>query len=252
LGRPLIIGNWKMNGSLKGSEALIRSIRSAPDAQGEVDLCICPPFTLLSHVGSLLAATEIKLGAQDVYHEDSGAYTGEVSLPMLKEFGCQYVLVGHSERRQYFGENDASVAKKVAATVRHGLTPVLCVGEELATRRANRGEDYVLAQLMAGLSLLEGEVKEIAIAYEPIWAIGTGQAATPLQASSMLRAIYQLARNKVPAGQVRLLYGGSVTPENAAGFLAAEFVGGVLAGGVSLKGESFAQIASLAGSKTYV
>ncbi|MBS4053214.1 MAG: triose-phosphate isomerase [Thermaerobacter sp.] len=243
---PLIIGNWKMHNSLAESEALLRQLLTQLDSQNEVEVCVCPPFTALALAGSLLKASNIKLGAQSCHHLESGAFTGEVSLPMLKELACQYVLVGHSERRQFFGETDSGVAAKVAAAVKHGLVPVLCIGEDLATRQSGRGESYVLAQLEAGLSLLSGPVDEVVIAYEPVWAIGTGQAATPAQANEMLRSIAEKTPQVADIKQVRLLYGGSVTAQNAAGFFAEEYVGGVLAGGVSLKAESFAHIVRLA------
>ena len=249
---PLIIGNWKMNNSLVESELLLRQLVAQLAGQGDVEVCVCPPFTALALARTLLAASTVRLGAQNCHHLDSGAYTGEISLPMLKEQGCQYVLVGHSERRQYCGETDSNVAVKVAAAVKHGLTPVLCLGEDLATRQDGRGEDYVLTQLEAGLSLLSGETAEVVIAYEPIWAIGTGQAATPEQANEMLERIARRAPQVASIKKVRLLYGGSVTPQNAAGFFAEEYVHGVLAGGVSLKAESFAQIVRLAGSNSHV
>jgi len=249
---PLIIGNWKMNNSLVESELLLCQLLAQLAGQREVEVCVCPPFTALALARTLLAASNVRLGAQNCHHLDGGAYTGEISLPMLKELSCQYVLVGHSERRQFFGETDSSVAVKVAAAVKHGLIPVLCLGEDLATRQAGRGEGYVLTQLEAGLSLLSGETAEVVIAYEPVWAIGTGQAATPEQANEMLRSIAGKAQQVASIKQVRLLYGGSVTPQNAAGFFAEEYVGGVLAGGVSLKAESFAHIVRLAGSSAHV
>jgi len=241
-----------MNNSVAESELLLRQLLAQLDGQSEVEVCVCPPFTALALAGTLLAASNLRLGAQNCHHLDSGAYTGEISLPMLKELACQYVLVGHSERRQFFGETDNNVAVKVAATVKHGLTPVLCVGEDLATRQAGHGESFVLNQLEVGLSLLPAETAELVIAYEPVWAIGTGQAATPEQANEMLRSIAMKTGQVAAIKQVRLLYGGSVTPQNAAGFFAEEYVDGVLAGGVSLKAENFAHIVRLAGSSTHV
>jgi len=241
-----------MNGSLKASEEIVGSFFRAVELRAEVDICFCPPHPFLAQVGKLLGTSNVSLGAQNIYHEDSGAYTGEVSVPMVKELGCRFVLVGHSERRQYFGETNALIARKVAAVSRHGLIPVLCVGENLETRLANRGEAEVLAQVQEGLSLLGREAAEVVIAYEPVWAIGTGQAATPEQAASMLSCIRSKAQSMLGDTTVRLLYGGSVTPENAAGFFAEEIIGGVLAGGISLKGASLAEIVRLAGSNTYV
>ena len=241
--RPLIIGNWKMNGLLAESGPLARDLKNVLGASEGCEIVVCPPFTSLAQVSELLAGSNLTLGAQNVFPADKGAYTGEISMPMLRELGCTYVLVGHSERRQYLGETDELVARKVSAAARHGLTPVLCVGESREMREQRQSEEFVLRQVERGLQMLPREVGFV-VAYEPIWAIGTGLAATTEDAGLMLAAIRAWVNRHrgIPACEVKLLYGGSVTPDNIAAFTAEREIDGALVGGASLSAQSFADI----------
>jgi triosephosphate isomerase len=247
--RPLVAANWKMNGSLQMARELPAAVRAKLGATLPADVLICPPFTLLKAVAEGLADTGFALGAQNVHAADSGAYTGEVSVAMLRETCCQYVIVGHSERRQLFGEDDATVAAKFAAAKAGGLVPILCVGETLEEREADRTLDVVHRQLDAvlaahGDTALDGAV----LAYEPVWAIGTGRTATPEQAQDVHAAL----RARCPEGSraaLRILYGGSVKADNAATLFAQPDIDGGLVGGASLNADDFAAICAAPGQE---
>jgi triosephosphate isomerase (TIM) len=242
----LVIGNWKMNGTLAESRSLAASIRDGLKRPGRVEVAVCPPFTALAAVGELLAGTPIVLGAQNLHPEASGAHTGEIAPPMLVELGCRFVLCGHSERRQELGESDAFVNLKVAAAIRHGLTPVLCMGETAEERRQGLTFTTVEGQLRAGLAGLDGAaLGKCVLAYEPVWAIGTGVNATPAQASEVhgyLRGLVSEIGSKEIAQSMRILYGGSAKAENIDSLLAEQDIDGGLVGGASLSAPSFIAI----------
>jgi triosephosphate isomerase len=239
----LVAGNWKMHGSRSANRALLASILK--DSVKGVECAVCVPFPYLGEVAEQLAGSPVAWGAQNVSEHAQGAYTGEVSAAMLLEFGCRYAIVGHSERRQIFGEGDAQVAAKFAAARAAGLTPILCVGETLAEREAGRTEEVVGRQL--NVVLEKSPFGEAVLAYEPVWAIGTGRNATPEQA----QAVHAFLRKQV-ASATRILYGGSVKPQNAAAIFAMPDVDGGLIGGASLAAEDFLAIlkaAAAAGGK---
>jgi triosephosphate isomerase (TIM) len=246
--RNLIAGNWKMNGGLQANDALVRAVVAGmPAAACEVAVCVPAPY--LAQVQMLKSGSKLELGAQDVSQHASGAYTGEVSAPMLREFGVRYAIVGHSERRQYHGETDALVAEKAKAALAHGITPIACVGETLAEHEAGQTEEVVKRQLAAVIHVNGHCISEIVVAYEPVWAIGTGRTATPQQAQqvhALLRK--QLAAATAHADRVRILYGGSMNAANAASLLAQPDIDGGLIGGASLKAPDFLQIIA-AGSR---
>src|SRR5882672_3679501 len=232
----LVAGNWKMQGSRAANRALLDAIlRGLPKG---TQCVVCPPFPYLADVAEQLRGSAIALGAQNVSEHAQGAYTGEVSAAMLAEFGCRYVIVGHSERRQLYGESDAQVAAKFAAARSAGLTPILCVGETLAEREAGRTEEVVARQLDAV------KFSDAVLAYEPVWAIGTGRNATPEQA----QAVHAFLRGKLKA-DASILYGGSVKAQNAAAIFAMPDVDGGLIGGASLVAEDFLAILRAAGTK---
>ena len=209
-------------------------------------LSLPPPFTALAAVNDVVTDSNIHLAAQDVYSEDSGAFTGEISAPMLKDVGCNYVIIGHSERRQYFGETNESVNQKVNAALAHDLKPIICVGEQLEEREAGRTETVIEDHVTGGIrGLSAAELLSCVIAYEPVWAIGTGKTATPDQAQEVhnfIRGLLTEAHSVEVASQIRIQYGGSVKPENTAELMAQPDVDGALVGGASLEAESFAQI----------
>jgi triosephosphate isomerase len=244
--RKLIAGNWKMNGGLEANEALVRAIAQGM-GNAMCDVAVCVPAPYLAQVGQLRANTKIELGAQDVSSHGQGAYTGEVSAAMLREFGVRYAIVGHSERRQYHGESDEVVADKAKAALAHGVTPIVCVGETLAEREAGRTADVVKRQLAAVIHVNGHCISEIVVAYEPVWAIGTGRTATPEQAQevhALLRA--QLKAASTHPERVHILYGGSMNAANAAALLAQPDIDGGLIGGASLKAPDFLQIIAAA------
>lgn len=247
--RPLVAGNWKMNLTHVEGAGLARAVAKALPAGAPVDVVLCPPFTALHAVADALdaaAAGPVALGAQDLHWHERGAFTGEVSAGMLTALGCRYVIVGHSERRSLFGETDDVVARKAARAQEAGLIPIVCVGESLEERRAGRVETVILGQVDAALSALDPDAG-LVIAYEPVWAIGTGEAASPADAAAVARLIRDRLRQAGPgAGDVRILYGGSVTAENAAGFLSEPDLDGALVGGASLDARSFAAIVEAA------
>lgn len=240
--QKLVIGNWKMHGSLAANAALLDGIKAAP---ARARLAVCAPFPYLAQCQATLAGTAIGWGAQDVSAEVRGAFTGEVAAPMLAEFGCAYVLVGHSERRSYHGETDATVATKALRALESGLTPVVCVGETLAQREAGETEAVVGRQLAAVVEALSIEqLGRIVLAYEPVWAIGTGKTATSEQAQAVhayLRKQVAVASADV-AARMQILYGGSVKPDNAAELFSMSDIDGGLIGGASLKAEDFLAI----------
>jgi triosephosphate isomerase len=247
--QPLVIGNWKMNGSLSANEVLLDQLLPALAGIGDVKMVLCPPFPYLSQADARLRGTRIELGAQSLNAHESGAHTGEVSATMLMDLNCRYVLIGHSERRSLYGETDADTAQKFAAAKAAGLIPVLCVGETLSQRQNGTTEAVVARQLLAvidalGIETLRGTV----IAYEPVWAIGTGETATPEQAQAVHAFIRRsLAEQSARiADQVPLLYGGSVKADNAAALLAQPDINGALVGGASLDAAAFAAICQAA------
>jgi triosephosphate isomerase (TIM) len=233
----LVAGNWKMHGARESNRALVAAI-VAGAGNAAAECAVCPPFPYLQQVSEQLRETRIAWGAQNVSDQPQGAYTGEVSASMLAEFGCRYAIVGHSERRQLFGEGDRLVAAKFAAARKAGLTPILCVGETLAEREAGKTEEVVARQLDA-VAFSQGAV----LAYEPVWAIGTGKNATPEQA----QAVHAFLRRRV-AVDTRILYGGSVKPQNAAAIFAMPDVDGGLIGGASIVAEDFLAILQAAGA----
>lgn len=246
--RKAVIGNWKMYGSRADNAALIDAIL-AGSADSTTDCAVCPPFVYLQEVSRLLRDSAVALGAQDVCAEAQGAYTGEVSAAMLKDVGCQYVLVGHSERRTLYGEDSRLVARKFAAAQTRGLLPVLCVGEQLAEREAGQTHEVIAAQLDAVVTLCGVQsLQQAVIAYEPVWAIGTGRTASPEQAQDVHAFIRQRLAGqdaKIAAGS-RILYGGSVKTGNARELFAMPDVDGGLIGGASLKADEFLAILAAA------
>jgi triosephosphate isomerase len=240
-----------MNKTASEAATFIRDLRERVSASPHADVVIAPPFTALETACSALGPSSwINLGAQDVHWEEQGAFTGEVSAPMLRELGCRYVLVGHSERRTLFGERDENIQKKVLAALKHGLTPILCVGESLAERETNRTESVVTAQLKVSLAgLTAQDLATVTIAYEPVWAIGTGRAATTKQAVTAHRSIrlfIETGWDSQTASAIRILYGGSVTPQNIESLLVSDAIDGALVGGACLNPNSFATIIDLA------
>ncbi|MFY9402539.1 MAG: triose-phosphate isomerase [Candidatus Omnitrophota bacterium] len=246
--RTIIAGNWKMYKTIKEAIELTNGLKRElfkinSDA---LDIVLCPPFTALSDVAEVINETGIKLGGQDLYWADEGAFTGEVSGKMLKDVGCSYVIIGHSERRQFFGETNESVNKKIKSALSNGLTPIVCVGEMLAEREAGKTFDILKNHVEGALSgLLEEDVLKIVIAYEPVWAIGTGKTATPQQAQEVHKYIRQLLHklyNQEVASEVRIQYGGSVKPDNIVELMKEPDVDGALVGGASLKVDTFSEI----------
>ncbi len=245
--KKLIAGNWKMNGSLAANEALLLALADGLTAGPRCDVAVCVPAVFLAQAGALKAAqaglASVDLGAQDVSAHASGAYTGEVSAAMLKELGCRYAIVGHSERRQYHFESDALVADKAKAALAAGVTPIVCVGETLAEREAGHTEEIVRRQLAAVIHTNGHCISEIVVAYEPVWAIGTGKTASPEEAQSVhavLRAQLKAATDQF--ARVKILYGGSMNAGNANSLLAQPDIDGGLIGGASLKAPDFVKI----------
>ncbi len=242
----IIAGNWKLNQTIGEAVALVAALRERLADVTDVEIVVAPAFTALSAVAKTLEGSNIHLSAQDMYWEASGAFTGEVSPTMLTDAGCDYVIIGHSERRQYFGETNESVNQKAKAAHAHGLKPILCVGESLEAREAGKTESVVEDHLLHGIAGLSADhILSTVIAYEPVWAIGTGKTATPAQAQEVhafIRALLSQTYSADVASQVRIQYGGSVKPSNAAELMAQPDVDGALVGGASLEAESFAQI----------
>lgn len=244
--KKLVVGNWKLHGSKAANAELLSGVLAAGPYAADVGVCAPAPY--LAELQSQLASTSVTWGAQDVSAHEQGAYTGEVSAAMLAEFGCRWAIVGHSERRAYHAESDQLVADKAKAALAKGLTPIVCVGETLEQREAGHTEDVVKRQLSAVIHTLGACITEIVVAYEPVWAIGTGKTASPEQAQAvhaLLRA--QLAAATPKAATIRLLYGGSVKPDNAQTLFAQPDIDGGLIGGASLKAADFAAICRAAG-----
>jgi triosephosphate isomerase len=247
--RSLVAGNWKMHGSRAENASLVRSLLDQVPAESGAEVMLCPPFVYLQEVGRLLKDTDVSLGAQSLCAEAQGAFTGEISAAMLKDVGCGYVLVGHSERRQIYAESDALIARKFVAAQSQRLVPVLCVGETLEEREGDRTAQVVARQLDAVLAVSGvGAFGSAVIAYEPVWAIGTGRNASPQQAQE----VHAMIRARVAAldatigGSVRILYGGSVKASNARELFAMPDIDGGLVGGASLKADEFARICAAA------
>ena len=243
--KPFVAGNWKMNKNVSEAKALVNGLVPGLSAMESIDRVLCPPFTDLWAIKDLLTGTGIGLGAQNMYWEASGAYTGEIAPGMLAEV-CQYVILGHSERRQYFGETDETVNRKIKAALSVGLTPIVCIGESLEEREAERMFTVLETQVAEGLAGLgPADMEKVVIAYEPIWAIGTGKTATADQADEahrFIRSKLEDAFGKSVADDTRILYGGSVKPNNVDELMAKEHVDGALVGGASLTVDSFSRI----------
>lgn len=243
--QPLVAGNWKMNGSLDSIQALINGIREGMSTVTSAQVAVCPPFIYMERVKALIEGSGISLGAQNASHQESGAYTGEVAVSMISDIGAEYVIIGHSERRTLYGEDDDLVSRKFTAVLAGGLIPILCVGELLEEREAGRTEEVVARQLDAVVSHVGIKGFENAvIAYEPVWAIGTGKTATPEQAQEVHAFIRQrmAGHDQVIADRIQILYGGSVNGGNAATLFAQPDVDGGLVGGASLKAPEFLTI----------
>ena len=247
--KPILAGNWKMHKTVAEAIALVTDMKDELLSIPGVEKVFCPSFMAIPDVARLIAGTELGVGAQDLFWEESGAYTGEVSPGMVAEF-CNYVIIGHSERREYFGETDETVSRKIKAALAHKLTPIVCVGESLELREAGRTETWVTEQVKAALAGLSAEqVAGLVIAYEPIWAIGTGRAATAEEAervcATVVRATVAKLYNQATAEAVRIQYGGSIKPDNTAEIMAQPNIDGGLVGGASLKAADFIQIVKL-------
>jgi triosephosphate isomerase len=246
--KPFVAGNWKMNTDSRSGVELAENIASGSvEVAGQsVTVAVCPPFVYLQSVAKALSASSIAVGAQDIYFESKGAFTGEISPSMLKDVGCSYCLCGHSERRHVIGESDELINKKVAAAIGGGLLPILCVGELLEEREASQTNDVITRQVKEGLAGLSTEKLEaVTIAYEPVWAIGTGLTATPDQAQEVhefIRKLLGQMYDEKTAGEIRILYGGSVKPSNAADLMSQKDIDGSLVGGASLKADDFLAI----------
>ncbi len=244
--KPIIAGNWKMNKTLSEAVDFVRQLKALVADVRDIDIVVAPPFTALQAVSREIEGSTIELAAQDVFWEASGAYTGEISPIMLEDVGCRYVIIGHSERRQYFGETNGSVQKKIKASLAMGLHPIICVGEALEEREAGKTFDMVknqVIQCLEGFSL--DEMERMTVAYEPIWAIGTGKTATPQQAEEVhafIREQLGQITNRQVSEEVRIQYGGSVNPDNISDLMVQPNIDGALVGGASLNAESFSRI----------
>jgi len=249
----LIVGNWKMNKTATEASAFVRELTQQLPAVPSIDLVIAPPFTALEAARAALGpSSPIQLGAQNLFWEDHGAYTGEVSARMLRDLGCRHVILGHSERRTLFGDQDEGIHKKIRAALLHGLRPIVCVGESFAQRDEGKTDDVLIRQLRGCLATLTSQdMATLSIAYEPVWAIGTGKAARPDQAMNAHRTIREFISatwSPFVGEATRILYGGSVTPQNVESFLKSDHVDGALVGGACLQVESFVSIAVVAES----
>jgi triosephosphate isomerase len=242
----IIAGNWKLNKTSREAIELVNVLKRELVDVTAVDIVVCPPFTALSEVSDMVTESNIDLGAQNLYWEDAGAFTGEVSAPMLKDLDVKYVIIGHSERRQFFGETNETVNKRIKAALKNKLIPIVCVGENLQEREANKTFDVVRNHVEGSLAgFTKDEIKEMVIAYEPVWAIGTGKTATSAQAQEVhhyIRGLLEKIAGKDAAQAVRIQYGGSVKPENTAELIGQEDIDGALVGGASLKADSFSAI----------
>jgi triosephosphate isomerase len=250
----LIVGNWKMNKTPSEAAAFARGLAERLRVSPSVELVVAPPFTALESVRAALGtSSSIHLAAQNLFWEDHGAYTGEVSAPMLRDLDCRYVILGHSERRTIFGEQDAGIQKKVHAALKHGIRPILCVGESHAQRESGHTDTVLTQQLQGSLTGLDAQaMASVTIAYEPVWAIGTGKSATPDQAVAAHRTIRAFLAGTWSAtigGATRILYGGSVTSQNIESLLKSDQIDGALIGGACLQIDSFATISGVAASR---
>lgn len=243
--KPIIAGNWKMNMTPREGVELVNALKPLV-ANAACDVVVCPPFVDLVAVGEAIKGSNIRLGAQNMHFAEKGAYTGEISADMLKELGVEYVIIGHSERRQYFAETDETVNKKVTAALEKGLIPIMCVGETLEQREAGVTDTFVSGQVEAGLKGLTAEqVKKVVIAYEPIWAIGTGKTATKEEANATIGVVRKTVEKLFgteAAEAIRIQYGGSMNAKNASELMSMEQIDGGLIGGASLKPEDFAKV----------
>lgn len=242
---PIIAGNWKMNKTVKEALELVKDIKNQ-ERNSNVEVVLCVPFTDLMEVKKEIDGTDIKLGAQNMHWEDSGAYTGEISPLMLKEIGIDYVIIGHSERRQYFNETDETVNKKAKAALKHDINPIICVGETLEERESGREKEIVKGQVLKAIEGIEEKsLKNIVIAYEPIWAIGTGKTASSKDANDIISFIREVIGNKYGkdiSEKIRIQYGGSVKPANINEIMKESDIDGVLVGGASLKARDFLKL----------
>lgn len=244
--RPFIAGNWKMYKTNKEALELVNGLKRELTDLEDADIVVCPPFTALSDVSDLLIDSNIRLGAQNLYWQDEGAFTGEISAVMLKDIGCQYVIIGHSERRKYFFDSDEEINKKITAAIKNDLTPIFCLGETLEEREDNKTMAVVEKQLKAGLAGLEEDsITKLIIAYEPVWAIGTGKTAIPQTAQEVHKFIRSWIEKNISsfaAENLKILYGGSVKPSNAKDLIKQPDIDGALVGGASLDINSFVEI----------
>lgn len=247
--RPIIAGNWKMYKDVGEAVELANAIKREVYEVDNVDIVICPPFTDLSEVGQMLTEGNVELGAQNCYWEQEGAFTGEVSVPMIKSVGCDYVIIGHSERRKLFGETDGAVNKKISAAIDGGIKPIMCVGETLEDREAGKTLEVVKDQVVKGLNGFdENYLDKLVIAYEPVWAIGTGKTATPAEAQevhSMIRTLLSDMYSGSFASSARILYGGSVKPGNIKSIMSEKDIDGGLIGGASLESAGFIEMVKI-------
>ena len=243
---PFIAGNWKMNKTVGEALDLIRELKTAISGMKGVEVAVAPPFTALYGVHKELEGSSIRLAAQNLYWEEKGAFTGEISPLMLKEVGCQYVIIGHSERRHFFGESDETVNRRIKAALAQGLKVIFCIGETLGERENGKTFLLIEKQIEGGLKGLgDKELRNMTIAYEPVWAIGTGKTATPEQAEEVHRFIREKVErlySREVSEEIRIQYGGSVTPDNIKGLMSQPNIDGALVGGASLKAESFSKI----------
>ncbi|MBD3164248.1 triose-phosphate isomerase [Candidatus Woesearchaeota archaeon] len=241
--KPLIAGNWKMNKTAAEAKAFLEELKNR-DIPEDRDVLVCPAFTSLNEAARLLKGSKIFFGAQNMHFKESGAFTGEISPLMLKEIGCDYVILGHSERRHVFGEEDVLINNKVKGALKHGLNPILCVGETIEQRKDNKTSEIIKEQVLEGLRDVS-EISKVTIAYEPVWAIGTGETATPRQAEAIhifIRALVSHRYSDAVGKGMRILYGGSVKPSNIKNIMAEEDIDGVLVGGTSLDIEQFSRL----------
>lgn len=244
--KTIIAGNWKMNKTIGESISLVKELKKSLKEVNDREIVVCPPFTSLAAVGAEIKTSNIELGAQNMYFKEEGAFTGEISPLMLKEIAVKYVIIGHSERRHTFNEDNNLINKKIKSALQNNLKPIFCVGEKLEEREENKTKQIVGEQINKGLKdIKKGEMKNIVIAYEPVWAIGTGKNATPQQAEEVHLFIRKLLKSifddKI-ADQTTILYGGSVKPDNIKDLIAQDNIDGVLVGGASLDAKSFAEI----------
>ncbi|KXS43308.1 MULTISPECIES: triose-phosphate isomerase [unclassified Candidatus Frackibacter] len=243
--RPFIAGNWKMHKTNSEAVKMVKELVDLVSGVEDVDIAICAPATALSDINKEVADTNVALGAENMFWEEEGAYTGEISPLMLNDVGCEYVILGHSERRGYFNETDEDVNKKVKTALAHQLKPIICIGEKLEEKEAGETKDIVKRQALAALEEVEeSDLETITIAYEPIWAIGTGKSATAEDANEVIKYIREVLREEFGkvADKMRIQYGGSVKPHNIAEFMATSDIDGALVGSASLEAESFADI----------